>query len=583
MVGITTLKNVRNIKAQANSEKPFKKQDPMAPDQLEARAGLGKILKDKFMSSMLTLAAAIASGANSFGRKGLIFASLALSACIAFGACGEEKEKEDDPAGDADTDTDTGPHSSTDTDTDVDTDCDDTIENKWEWALEISGDRSVTPDHLVSCADGSSIILGRVDDGNHALFGGDYDLGPVDADHEFLVKYDSNGDFVWITVFEVGVSGYTAQVAANSDCSYLVAAGDFFDTLNIGSEVLSEDGSAGFVATFDSGGQVIWAKSQEEADIMGVAIHSDYSVMVSGDFDELAVTFGEAPNQTQLFSINDGESFLAKYEADGSFAWVAQTWSDEEAWDAVVATLMDGSSVVSGRCEGGLSLGEEGNAVHFDQTEKGGFLVKYGTDGLFVWGRRLIGNEAEGDNSHSIIANPDGSFLVVGVFDEAVTLSAGEPDELTLSANTKGDTYIAKYASDGSLLWATVAGGDYDPRVAVAADNSFYLAGGFAGDEIFGLGEANETTVSYDPQVIEYPMAGYLAKYDSQGTLQWVEASKSNRHALHQGVDVAGNFVYVTGFFDGTMHFGEGCDVLELEGLIGDGESVHTYIAKREK
>jgi len=583
MVGITTLKNVRNIKAQANSEKPFKKQDPMAPDQLEARAGLGKILKDKFMSSMLTLAAAIASGANSFGRKGLIFASLALSACIAFGACGEEKEKEDDPAGDADTDTDTGPHSSTDTDTDVDTDCDDTIQNNWEWALEISGDSSVTPAHLVSCADGSSIILGRLDDGDFAMFGEDYDLGPVGDDHEFLVKYDSNGSFVWITVFEVGVSGFTAHLAANSDCSYLVAAGDFFDTLTIGSEVLTEDGAAGFVVAFDSGGQAIWAKSQEEIDSRGATILPDQSVLVSGDFTELALTFGEAPNQTQLFSINDGESFLAKYGPDGSFIWVVQTWSDDKAWDPLVAALPDGSSLLSGRCMGELTLGEEGNAIHFDQTEKWGFVVRYDADGLFVWGRRIIGNEAEWDNSHNIIANPDGSVLIAGSFDETVILSAGESDELTLTAHTNGDTYLAKYGADGSLLWAKVAGGDYDSRLAVASDNSFYLAGSFAGDEIFGLGEPNETTVSYDPQVIEYPSAGYLAKYDSQGILQWVEASKSNRHALHQGLGVAGNFVYVTGFFDGTMQFGEGCDVLELEGLLGDGESVHTYIAKRER
>jgi hypothetical protein len=57
---------------------------------------------------------------------------------------------------------------------------------------------------------------------------------------------------------------------------------------------------------------------------------------------------------------------------------------------------------------------------------------------------------------------------------------------------------VAKYARDGTLLWATSAGGaSNDSGFGVATDHrgNIYVTGSFRGTATFGAGEANETVL----------------------------------------------------------------------------------------
>ena len=60
--------------------------------------------------------------------------------------------------------------------------------------------------------------------------------------------------------------------------------------------------------------------------------------------------------------------------------------------------------------------------------------------------------------------------------------------------------FVAKYARDGTLLWATSAGGISCGRqgLGIATDprGNSYVTGDFSGTATFGAGEANETVLS---------------------------------------------------------------------------------------
>jgi hypothetical protein len=158
---------------------------------------------------------------------------------------------------------------------------------------------------------------------------------------------------------------------------------------------------------------------------------------------------------------------------------------------------------------------------------------------------------AMADQGNGIATDPRGNGYVTGQFAGTATFGAGEANETVLTAAGGLDVFVAKYAPDGALLWATSAGGtSIDRGFGIATDRrgNGYVTGDFFGTATFGAGEANETvlTVAGDFDV-------FVAKYAPDGTLLW--ATSAGGTGLDQGFGIAtdrrGNG-YVTGDFFGT-------------------------------
>ena len=125
------------------------------------------------------------------------------------------------------------------------------------------------------------------------------------------------------------------------------------------------------------------------------------------------------------------------------------------------------------------------------------------------------------------------------------------------------DFFLAKYDSDGMLLWAKQAGSqgvsDSGRGVAVDAAGNAMVVGAFGGMSIFGLGDPNETVLT---------AAGladiFVAMYEPEGALRWVKQAGSDwddgyerEMAYSVATDTVGNGI-VTGTFRDTAIFGAG-------------------------
>lgn len=592
MVGITTLKNIRNIEAQPDSANALKRRVPLSPDKLEEKTGLGKIIKDNFMKTALTLAAAIASGTNSFGRKGLIFASLALSACIAFGACGEKNEKEDDPGAD----TDTGPHSSTDSDTDVDTDCED-IEHNWDWANEVIGDEAVSLEQLLVDDSGASIIRGRISSGEKATFAQGQTLEANGEDIYFLVKYDASGNFVWLNTDVSDLFLDVWDMVLSGDGS-LVVTGPFSGNITLGGTTFESNGSADmFVAKVGLDGEVLWGTTGGGSEFdtgWQVATLLDGSIFVAGEFEGYQATFGAGElNQTHLASIEGSEAFLARYNSDGSLAWAVQSFSENYSVSRpAVTALPDGTSAISAYCRGDVSIlnvnPAEGILLDSVNNDRGLFVAKYSADGNALWAKRIYGGQAETMDSLSVAMSSDGSVFISGIFADEIVFEKGTENETTLASAGGEDIYLAKYDSDGNFLWATRAGGEKDALysdwaldLAVTEDGFAYLTGAFNTEATFGAGEANETTLTAKSLTdAETYVAPYIAKYAPDGTLVFAIAPIGEGAAVAKTLGLAAGSVYIAGIFGGDLAFGEGCDSLVFDGTLDGADYMSAFVAK---
>jgi hypothetical protein len=242
-----------------------------------------------------------------------------------------------------------------------------------------------------------------------------------------------------------------------------------------------------------------------------------------------------------------------------------------------VAALPDRSLVVAGRFAGTTTIGAwpqvtQLSAAGDDDT----FLCRYLPDGQLAWVRRA-GGPSRSDWPHAIAAGTDGSFVVGGFFHGLAALDGGAITNGLLSAGEE-DGFVARYADDGSLLWARKAGGilrDEMHGVAMLADGSVVAAGAFAAQGFFGAGA---TATSRTVRGSLLATDGFVARHTADGTLAWLEQLGGPADDAARAVAVgADGSVSVAGVFRGAATFGSGSHTVTLQSAGGADVFVARY------
>ncbi len=157
------------------------------------------------------------------------------------------------------------------------------------------------------------------------------------------------------------------------------------------------------------------------------------------------------------------------------------------------------------------------------------FLAKYTPSGALIWVVR--GGGPLFDSGQEVKLGADGHVYVAGI------MEAGAVFGTNAMGNAGGhDLFVAKFTSDGQLVWIRGAGGSQDDtphNLAVDANNNVYLAGHL--QTTFTIG----TNTLVSAGAWDY----FLAKYDSNGVFQWVRQGAGPGFDYAEGavVDQAGN------------------------------------------
>jgi hypothetical protein len=207
-------------------------------------------------------------------------------------------------------------------------------------------------------------------------------------------------------------------------------------------------------------------------------------------------------------------------------------WEGGENISKMIAFL-DGSSVVGGNfpVEITLGQGEPNETTLVAENEYDPFMVRFDADGYLVWAVKLDGAMNEDDyhcvNIDDLAAAPDGGFAMVGELKGTAVFGEGEPNETILTPYGNADVFLARYAADGTLVWARNDGGLGNlqgSKIAVLANGSFVVTGGVDEVVTFGLGEEHETTVDPGPT----DSARFVARFYSDGLLAWAHTLCDN-------------------------------------------------------
>ena len=275
-----------------------------------------------------------------------------------------------------------------------------------------------------------------------------------------------------------------------------------------------------------------------------VAALADGSSIVAGYFED-DITFGDT-SLTGLAGVD--EAFVAKANADGSWAWATQaTQAGGAGGDAIrgIAALADGSAIVVGSFQGQTTFGS--TTLTSSGSADNIFVAKIGATGQWVWARAVTDGGTQTDVARGVTVLADGSAIVSGFFRGSPNFSPGPG----VVSSPRRDAFVAKIAADGSTWeWVTVAGGSGDDQafgVSALSDGSAIVAGSFVNAVSFG----STTLTSAGSE------DAFVAKVSAAGAWQWaVRGGGTGTDRAYAASVLADGSALATGSFDGTATFG---------------------------
>lgn len=323
-----------------------------------------------------------------------------------------------------------------------------------------------------------------------------------------------------------------------------------------------------FIAKYNRYGNLDWVKQAGGTlDDIAYSIDScaDESFLVVGTYcangvlgDTCKFGFGEL-SETIISTNGKSDIFIAKYNSLGYFEWVKHAGSSSSSDIAYgVSTLPTGDFIVTGNCFSPITFGQgETNETTIDNN--GTFVAKYNINGNLIWVKSIQGLTFSCNPDVKSIS--DGSCIITGHFMDSIILGAGEPNQTTLTSHglSDKDLFLAKYGTNGNLIWAKGIGGsgsDIGGSVDILSDNSIIFYGSFTGTVIFGEGEPNQTTFVTSPS---YFSDIFIARYNQNGNLIWTKKAGGNENDNYGRMRVSlSDSIFITGTIGGTAIFGSG-------------------------
>ncbi len=231
----------------------------------------------------------------------------------------------------------------------------------------------------------------------------------------------------------------------------------------------------------------------------GVSALANGSSIITGEFNRTA-TFGT----TTLTSAGFSDTFTAKVNANGTYAWATQGGRSNYDSGQGVSARANGSSIITGSFNGTATFGSTTlTSAGTDDT----FTAKVNANGTYAWATKGGGTGGDSALGVSVLAN--GSSIITGYFTGTATFGS-----TTLTSAGSYDAFTAKVKANGTYAWATRGGGAgraVARGVSALANGSSIITGSFNGTATFGA--TTLTSAGFSDT--------FTAKVNANGTYAW--------------------------------------------------------------
>ena len=219
----------------------------------------------------------------------------------------------------------------------------------------------------------------------------------------FLAKYSPTGNVIWAKrAGGVGYDDAHALAIANTGNVYVV--GYFYSpTFSFGATTLTNAGQDDmYIAKYDTMGNALWARSAGDTGYeyaSGIAIDGFGDLVVTGGYNSHNISFGG----TTLTNLGNYDMYIAKYDTGGSVVWAKSAGGTDVERPNAITIDGAGNSYVAGyfysadMIIGTTTLANSG--VNGDV-----FVIKYDGSGSMIWAKGVGGSVDDRANGAAVDA-----------------------------------------------------------------------------------------------------------------------------------------------------------------------------------
>ena len=324
--------------------------------------------------------------------------------------------------------------------------------------------------------DGSLYIVGSTESGTLPIqdayddtINGDYDV--------FVAKFSSSASLLWSTFLGGSGTDHGNDIVVDAEGSCYVTGwtdSSNFPAQNANDSSYNSFGDA-FITKFSTSGSLLWSTFFGGGYIdrgNSITLAEDGNCFITGETGSTDLPMKNASDNT--YNGGHSDAFIAKFTDNGLLLW--STFIGGNLWDRghSIAVANNGDCFVTGY----TTSANFTTFNAYDDLFKGpntAFVAKFTSNGSLNWSTFIGGNET--DSGSGIAAGIDNSCYVTGSTssDNFPTVNASDP-----SYNDGGDAFVVKFSNNGSLLFSTFLGGsllDYGKSITIADDGNCYIIG----------------------------------------------------------------------------------------------------------
>jgi hypothetical protein len=367
----------------------------------------------------------------------------------------------------------------------------------------------------------------------------------------FLVKFNSAGIRQWATYYGLGTTQTPCYVYAN-DCavdsfgsSYI--CGKAQNCINCVTPGSFQGGSSGaFIAKLDSNGHRIWAT------VYG-SPYTEARACVVGWGNNVYVA-GDTPADVNIasslahqpvFGGGSKDGFLAKFDSAGVRQWGTYFGGSEKDSISGSSLATNGDLIVCGSTNSTNNIASSGSAVFQSSYQGTGDLNSFMAR-FDSNGTRMWATYFGADSTTSSACAVDSAGNIFLVGTTVASSQIATTGAHQQAGNGLCDGYVAKFDGSGARLWSTYYGG-------LSADYGTDCAVGQLGRiYICGLSRSHNNIATPGSFISKYPSslaydAYYLAEFSSNGVREWGTYSGPLTYGIRAKCATYNSDVYMCG------------------------------------